>query len=249
MSVASSLQITRTYASELAAQGWPRWTELQPRLLVVADPSQLDAWLREAPPAEADEVLQALVQLAASDGGDDEAAATVMAWVMLPAATRIAGRLAWLDADIEYHVAANLWLAIRSFSWRTTTRVAANLTHRVRKAVTAELASLPVMAAEDLTRILGLAEEPAEDDPVQELVEVLEAAVAASVISEADRLLLLDVIVEAAADPDASLSLWSEEVSARVGAQWGCSARTIRRHTSEAVARLKGNFRVLAGAA
>lgn len=249
MSVASSLQITRSYASELAIQGWPRWTEQQPRLEVVADPAQLDVWLRRAAPADADEVLQALVQLAARDGGDDEAAATVMAWVMLPAAAKVAGRLAWLDPDIDYHVAAHLWLEIRAFTWRTTSHVAANLSHRVRKAATAELATLPVVAAEDLTRSLGSNEGLADDDAAQELIEVLEAAVSEQVISEADRLLLLDVIVAAAANPEVSLSLWGEEVSARVGALWGCSSRTIRRRTSEAVARLQGNFRTMVGVA
>jgi hypothetical protein len=242
------LQITRSYASELAVQAWPRWCAQQPNLCVVAEPALLDAWLRAADPAAADQVLQALVQLAARDGGDDEAAATVMAWVMLPAAARVAGRLAYLDPDIDFHVAAQLWLEIRSFTWRTTTHVASNLAHRVRKAVTAELIALPVVDADALAQHLEPADGMAEDDAVDELIEVLEAAVSAGTISEDDRLLLLDVIVAAAADAETHLSLWGEEVSARVGVQWNCSSRTIRRRTSEAVARLKGTFRALAAA-
>ena len=116
-----------------AGGSWAAWTEREPRLAVVAFDGLRD-WLDEAAPREADEVLHALATLAASDGGDDVAAAAVLAWVLLPGACRLARELRTLNRDVTMLVAAQLWIEVRSFPWRRLSKVAANIVMNTRAA-------------------------------------------------------------------------------------------------------------------
>ena len=116
-----------------ARDSWAAWTEQEPRLAVVAF-DRLRDWLDEASPREADEVLHALATLAASDGGDDVAAAAVLAWVLLPGACRLARELRTLNRDVTMLVAAQLWIEVRSFPWRRLSKVAANIVMNTRAA-------------------------------------------------------------------------------------------------------------------
>ncbi len=114
-----------------AHEAWEEWATGDPRLQVVGL-DELRDWLAEATPAEADEVLHALATLAASDGGDDVAAAAVLAWVLLPGACALARDLSRLEGDIKLMVAAQLWIEVRSFPWRRLRKVAANVLMNTR---------------------------------------------------------------------------------------------------------------------
>jgi hypothetical protein len=100
-----------------ACESWAEWTEQEPRLAVV-DFDELGEWLFESPPTEVDEVLHALATLAASDGGDDVAAAALLAWALLPGACALARKFRHLQGDTQLLVAAQLWIEVRSFEWR-----------------------------------------------------------------------------------------------------------------------------------
>lgn len=114
-----------------ARQAWGGWADQDPRLQVVGF-DELQDWLAKTPPAEVDEVLHALATRAASDGGDDVAAAAVLAWVLLPGACALARELRRLEGDTKLMVAAQLWIEVRSFPWRRLRKVAANVLMNTR---------------------------------------------------------------------------------------------------------------------
>ena len=114
-----------------AREAWGEWGDQDSRLQVVAF-DELQDWLAEASPAGADEVLHALATRAASDGGDDVAAAAVLAWVLLPGACALARELRRLEGDTKLMVAAQLWIEVRSFPWRRLRKVAANVLMNTR---------------------------------------------------------------------------------------------------------------------
>lgn len=90
------------------------------------DPQGFEEWLKHQPRPAADCVLRGLVELAAKDGRDDRDAALVLAWMLHAGADALAVRLFDMGTNIHQHVAAHLWIEIRTFPWRTQGRVAAN---------------------------------------------------------------------------------------------------------------------------
>lgn len=105
--------------------------------------------------------MLALGMLAAPDGGDDFAAAAALVHVLMPGAVLLANRTnslreAWRNAglstvvpgaeDADAHVAAHLWLEVRSFPWRRLGNVAANIMLNVRAAVMAEYGAFAQVA-------------------------------------------------------------------------------------------------------
>lgn len=114
-----------------AQESWAQWTEQEPRLSVLHY-DELDSWLRTSPPAEVNEVLHALATLAATDGGDDPAAAAVLARALLPGACVLVRKLRHLHEDTQLLVATQLWIEVRSFRWQTLRKVAANVLHNTR---------------------------------------------------------------------------------------------------------------------
>ena len=190
--------------------------------------------------------LCGLAQLAAADGGDDVDAAKVLAWVLLPAACRVAGSFARV-ADIDEHVAAQLWIEVRSFSWQTTSKVAANIAGRLRKHLATDLSDLPSAEAPPdlagrhrggglaLARQYGVGGPDDGPSPMDELLSVLEWGCRRGLITSEDRLLLLDVIAAAADDPAwhrSGAALLGDKVSDSVGTHWGISGRTVRRRAA-----------------
>lgn len=251
MSVASALNLTRDAVQAITVLHWKAWAGQCPALLLVERPAELDRWLRDAEPAAADAVLCALAQMAAADGGDDVDAAKVLAWMLLPAACRIASGFARV-ADIDEHVAAQLWIEVRSFSWATTTKVAANIAGRLRKHLTTDLSELPIAShpipqAESgvvlaLARQYGIdGSDGGDHSPMEELLSVLEWGCRCGVITGEDRLLLLDVIAAAADDPAwlrSGSALLGDKVSDSVGTHWGISGRTVRRRAAASISAL-----------
>ena len=254
MSVATALNMTRETVLEVVVQRWPEWSQHLPALRLIDRPDDLEGWLRNADPGAADEVLRALAHLAAADGLNDLDAATVLVWVMLPGACRVAAGFA-RTPDIDEHVAAQLWIEVRSFSWQTTSRVAANITGRLRKHLRADLSepalvSLTPTVAPATTGtgiVVALAHQygldavagPGEEaTAMEELLSVLEWGCLCGVITSQDRLLLLDVIA-AAADQrtwlSSGASLLGDKVSDAVGTHWGISGRTVRRRAAASI--------------
>jgi hypothetical protein len=74
--------------------------------------------------------------LGPSSGGDDLAAASVLAWALIACA--LAHRLHALSPNIDELVAAQLWLEVWSFPWHRLHKVAANILTNTRAAVRRE---------------------------------------------------------------------------------------------------------------
>jgi hypothetical protein len=204
-------------------------------------------WLAAARPAEADDVLHALAILGSPSGGDNLAAASVLAWALLPGACALAHRLYALSPRIDEVVAAQLWLEIRSFPWQRLHRVAGNILASTRAGVLREYGVRSQLQRTDKawssTRLVDpsanfwarhvdrLDTLPSAGD---ELLELLEFARAANVITDADRKLLL-LLVEAADRcgttriSRGSAGLMSNAASAQVAIQAGLSPITVRR--------------------
>jgi len=190
--------------------------------------------------------------LAATDGFDDTDAARVLAWLMLPAAGALAAELR--GRDVAEHLAARLWIAVRSHPWATTGKVAANIAGRVRREVLLDLDCATQLENHDKTQArtipaspyvatLSLVVDPDEQlpDAAEDVLTVLDWGCAHQVISGSDRDLLLDVLAAAGLEEGTGTRcqpLLGDKVSARVGARRGVTGRTVRRHTKRAIAAL-----------
>ena len=228
-------------------QEWASWVAQFPRLARAGDFPSLRDWLAAAKPAEADDVLHALATLGSPSGGDNLAAASVLAWALLPGACALAHRLRALSPRIDEVVAAQLWLEIRSFPWHRLHKVAGNILANTRAGVLRECGVRSQLERADRawsnTRLVdpsasfwarhvdGLDTVPSAGD---ELLELLEFARAANVITDADKKLLL-LLVEAAdrcgttRTSRGSAGLMSNAASAQVAIQAGLSPITVRR--------------------
>lgn len=263
MSVAENLDVANLHTSDLLRQArerWPSWVDAEPVLGTV--PGGLDAlrgWLRDVDPAEADQVLLALVELGAVDGGDDRAAAAVVAWALLPAACVLAGRLTNLTPDIEQIIAGELWIQVRTFPWQRLHKVAANIVMNTRQRALQECGVASQVSRIDRTWAMttpydltgdvnweglssrsGMARRSARD----ELLDVLDWASDRDVITPDDRALLLGLV--AAADQVDTVAvgrgwggLMSNDVSAAVATHLGVSAVTVRRRARRSLQALR----------
>src|SRR5829696_9331092 len=79
-------------------QHWAGWADQFPRLARAGDFHSLRGWLAAAEPAEADEVLHTLATLGSPSGGDDLAAASVLAWALVPRCLRPGPPPSWIVA-------------------------------------------------------------------------------------------------------------------------------------------------------
>lgn len=240
MTVAETVGVTADQISDLLGLHWADWTAQAPDLAMVQSPRDLCQWLRRAEPSEADRVLRGLAQLSDVEAGASRDAALVLAWVMMPAATILAHQLRWLSEDIDCHVAAHLWIAVRSYPWQTTGRVAANIKLNLRKRVIKELSSTASYLPLDDSRIAGV---EASLDPIEELLEILGDGLDAEVIGQDDFDLLMAVMdaadeLEPPSGP--GIGIAGDRVSERVGQSMGRTGRTIRRYVSRSIRALGG---------
>ena len=151
-----------------ARQKWPAWVAADPRLGVVDNFDDLRSWLPAVDHETSDQVLLALAMLAAPDGGDDIAAAAALAKCLLPGVCRLAGWLstlpprevfrdsqpvmpgAWSAVErIDELVASQLWIEVRTFKWRRTRKVAANILINTRVGVLREVGGFFYVARAD----------------------------------------------------------------------------------------------------
>lgn len=188
MNVTEMLGLHAERMESLVAMNWESWVALEPRLGLVDDPARLDSWRRKAAPETANTVLLGLARLAAFDGADDTDAALVLAWLLMPSALRVRGRLWALSERIDEVVAAQLWVEVRSLPWRRPHWVAAKVATRLREGVLRDCGA-PTQAQPQRLGLVPLgpvdpANRPVEDDdPSAELAELLAWACDADVIS------------------------------------------------------------------
>src|SRR5215213_34957 len=121
-----------------ACRSWSGWAQKLRPLRVVASVEELRPWLREAGPAEADEVFWLLARLGSPSGGNSVSASAVLAWCLLPGACTLARQLRTLSPSIDELVAGRLWIEVRSFRWCQLRRVAANVLATTRSEVLRE---------------------------------------------------------------------------------------------------------------
>lgn len=229
MSVAEAFGVTADQINGLIDANWPQWAAYVPDLDLVPVTEKLFDWLRKAPPNEADRVLRALARLSNDQAGASADAGLVLAWVMMPAATVLAHRLRFMSEQIDEHVAAQLWIAVRTFPWQTTGRVAANLKLNLRKNVVKDLTPTSNYLPLDECRL-----PPAEhrQDAIEELIDILGDGLKAEVIDQDDFDLLmavLDAADELEPPSGPGIGIIGDRVSTRIGELHGCAPRTIRR--------------------
>jgi hypothetical protein len=248
MSVATHLGLNpATTAFIELEKHWACWVDQFPRLARAGEFHALRGWLAAAQPTEADEVLHTLATLGSPSGADDLAAASVLAWALLPGACALAHRLRGLSPRIDEVVAAQLWLEIRSFPWHRLHKVAANILANTRAAVLRECGARSQTKRADKAWAHTDLVDPTANfwnrhaaglDPVpsaaDELLALLDSASAANVITDTDKRLLLS-LVEAAERCNTTRTgrgnagLMSNTASAQVAIQAGLSPITVRR--------------------
>jgi hypothetical protein len=258
MSVSNHLGVNDPNQGLLATarQRWPHWGRENQQLRVVDDLLDLPSWLAAGDKARADAVLQTLSRLASPTGDDDLAAATALAWLLLPGARLLAHRMRTLTERIDEVVAAQLWVEVRSFRWRHGHKVAANILMNTRRGVLHDLGvgeqllrsdptwarAVPLSPTADLWRVLEVQQPPEQNPraPEQELDEVLGRAVRDQVLQESDRDLLLTLAAEAdragvTRGRCGQGGLCSHRASRAAAVQRGVSESTIRRQANRSL--------------
>ena len=229
-----------------AGQRWPEWERDFPALGEVDGPVELREWLREHP-ERGREALLALASLAAVDGWDDPVAAAVLAWALLPGANAVAYRLRDLGPDVPALVAGHLWIAARTFSWRTARSVATCVLKATQRAVLSEAVpnrhvTLWGDGLEYVAELSGVAR-PVGADPVhsaaEELLDVLEWAQGQEVISQRDVRLLVCLVQVAGTLPDGRRGHRQGLLTRRscdiVAQRFGVGPHTVRRRVGASV--------------
>ena len=182
---------------------WERWVSAEPGLGRLRTLTEL----RDLRGAEADQLLGALVRLAAKDGGDDELAARAVAHQLAGEALGVAIELRDLGPDVDHVVMTSLWLEIRTFPWRRRTRAfATSLRHATRRSALEYLLDPPkdrkrlvVRSPDDIAEgAVVPASEPSEGGTAAEsraeLVEYLEWCVRGDWITTDDATLMLELV-------------------------------------------------------
>lgn len=236
-------------AMAAAAVAWRRWCHQDPDLAVVDDLLDLPDWTRRASTATKDGLLARLSRLAQ----DDAEAAVVLAWLLLPGATRLADNLRDLSPDIDALTAGELWMQIRSAPRERC--VAANILRAVRRSLLAEFGNTEAAQrrdrtwasttlcenGEDLDLLVGLPELQA--DAVFESSQIVQHALIAGVLSLPDAS-LLQQLAQAAVEHCAPArrgraGLTAPTVVESVTRDRPASARSVRRRAAILMDRLR----------
>ena len=225
---------------------WAVWERDFPVLRHPGGPEALRPWLRTKPD-QGPEALLALASLGAVDGWDDPIAAAVLAWALLPGANGLAYRLRDLGPEVPMLVAGHLWIATRTFSWRTARSVATGVLTTTRRAVLAETVphrevqlcgdGLEQVAATAGAGHAGAAH--AEPTPAEELLDVLQWAQGQQIVSGRDLQLLVCLVQVAGTLPDGRRGhrqgLLTRRACDLVAEEFGVGPHTVRRRVGTAV--------------
>lgn len=242
MSVETALGISSEMAAGIVSRRWPQWVRQCPALATV-NTTNLRRWLRTVGSHRAGIPMYQLARLASQSGGDDLDAARLLAWAMLPTAAKAAIELRDLDPDIDSLVVSQLWIEIRTFDWRASTKFLGNLASSIRRALLREYRLEPRQPAKgeatiDPDEIQWFSPEwvTPDDDARDVLLAVLDWGVDSGTIAAEDRELLLDLVDESSRDPKhhspRRALLGSSDP---VGAKWGITSRTVRRRGRRAL--------------
>lgn len=222
-----------------------RWARAEPALAAVTSPHELAVLLRPGvDPHRADELLGALVRLAAADGHDDADAVLLLLHLLSDGAVALAARLSDLPGDVLALVVGELTAQVRAFPWRRRTRAyAANLLLDTKAALLRELRphrtrrhpdAAEVLVDPTDTRHAALLErqtaagQPADED--LDLVDLLVWAARTGVVDADDVALLLQV------EQDRYDGTPAQQ---RIAASWGINERTVRRRRERTLAALR----------
>ncbi len=251
MSVAKSLGVDDFDAPNMreARAEWPYWQGIEPALAVVNDVKDLPRWMKQAEPADRDVVLAALRRVAQ----EDARAFVVMAWLLVPGASLLAGKLRRLVDSIDEIVAGQLWIQICEHDPTDDQYVAKKILDRVARESMAELgvgdlakrrdqAWHSTVLVERLDESTPCDEPEKVRDPREQVAALLRSALDSGNLSDADRDLLLD-LAHAAHLMKAPLrrgraGLTTPCVAQMVSEDHAMSARSVRRHASDALDRL-----------
>ena len=202
MSVAKCLGVDDLDAPnmrELRAE-WPHWRRMSSDLPDVDDMKDLPRWMQNAEPGQRDAVLTALRTIAESD----RRAYVILAWLLMPGASKIAGRLRRLADTIDEVVAGQLWIQICDHDPEDGSYVAKKILDRVYRESMAEFGAGDLAKRRDeawsATVVVDVFEEsiPTEaiddaEEVKEELNDLLQRAINSGRLSAADRDLLMDL--------------------------------------------------------
>jgi hypothetical protein len=240
------------------SNAWAGWLEAEPDLRRVGSTHDLVALTAKGGnPLAADQMLGALVRLAAADGGNQQLAVVLLLHLLEPGIRTLARRFRDLDADATALVAGELTVQIRTFPWRRRTRAfAANLLLDVKAVLLRELQVTGPWTRAGLSYDVVLVD-PLNSEQVLRLLDRAEPGP-----GESGELDLADLVLWASrtgvADP-ADLAMVLEIAGSRdrkprrvpvVAAAHGIPERTLRHRHGATVARLRSAaHRYLAAAA
>lgn len=234
-------------AARLQATGTiSRWAELEPALAGLGGLAELVTRIQAGVDRQhADELLGALVRLAAADAGDDQDAVLTLLYLMAPGARSLARQLRDVSPDIDSLVCGELTIQVRAFPWRRRTRAyAANLLLDTKAGLWRELrpqhrrrhAAVEILVdptAPEEVRGGGLLDLAAEGGGVDELdmLDVLCWAERSGMVTADEVALLID------------LTRGGQVGVADVAGWHGMSARSARRHRARLVDTLRAASR------
>ena len=255
MSVATMLGVDNVDAPTMmeARRSWQDWTAQEPALAVVDDLLDLPNWTRTAGREPKDAAMRSLAKLGSATGSNDPVATTALTWALIPGAATIAYRLSDLANNVDELVASHLWTSAKTFEWERRRSTAASILRDTRRGVLAELGVGEWARREDHTWSETVCVEPASpawqhfaddsgDNAMTELLDLLEGATRAGVISRADRALLFDLAIAAdmAGVPAGRgrAGLTGPAASEVVASQLGLIPRSVTRRASSSIDRL-----------
>lgn len=256
MSLVTQLGLeTGGYLLETAKQRWSLWQTTHRGLAVCQGLEDLPRWMAAASKVEQNAVLHTLARMGAADGEDDPIAAGVLIWLLLPGATRVACSLAPVSDRIDDLVAAQLWICVRTVSWRKPLQVAATILMNTRRELLEDLfgrelqqaREVPTQVIEDLAVTVGSASEwwqwPVADPAADRFYDFLEVAVTGGVVTREEAHVLVR-LAEVSHQVDARTGrgwggLLGRDVAQRVAVEVGMSRATVSRRAQEALVRLQ----------
>jgi hypothetical protein len=219
-----------------------RWAVAEPVLLAFQSPEDLKSTVHTpGNQLRADEVLGALVRLAAVDGGDEPDAVLLVLHLLSNGARTVARALRDLSPDIDALVVGELTLRIRSFPWQRRTRAyAANLLMDTRRSLLRELLPYRTRLGRDRVilvdptgpeaedgGLLGRVELSGPDNEEVTLLDVLRWAERTGVVGPADVVLLAELGQTGRGGID------------KIAARLGVNEKTVRRRRDRALAALR----------
>lgn len=231
---------------EAARRSWPRWCAADPELAVVEELAALREWTRHATAVEKSAVLAKLAALTAYDAD----VVTVLVWLLVPGATRIADDLRDLHPDIDSLVAGQLWIEAGE-AHRLERCVSSTILRHVRSELCSEAGVGESAARRDRAwsmarRGLDLSQNAESEEPVPEpgpeLVELFTAAQEQGAINGFDYWLLWALAAEAdrqdAPARRGRMGLTTPGVVEAVADEAGLSPRSLRTRAARALDRL-----------